>query len=102
MALLPLLAALVLAGWQGVLAGEAWWLAGGAARAAARAQLVGSDARTAARRMLPGRFARGLDVQVVNGVQVVVRVAIPGVLSGPRSIGWVTARAGVPTGVEPR
>jgi hypothetical protein len=40
-ALLPLLALNALALWQGVVAAQAAWLAGGAARAAARAQALG-------------------------------------------------------------
>jgi hypothetical protein len=44
-ALLPLIAALVIGAWQAVIVGHSWWLAGIAARAAARAQVVGVSSR---------------------------------------------------------
>ena len=48
-ALLPLLAAVALLAWQGVVAGQAIWLSGAAARAAARAFALGDDPTAAAR-----------------------------------------------------
>ncbi|WP_217913187.1 hypothetical protein [Miltoncostaea marina] len=78
-ALLPavVLAALVVA--QIVLAGSLWTLAGGAARAGARAAEVGAPAEAAARAALPGRHAGGARVQAVTaaGAPARVRVRLP-------------------------
>src|SRR2546423_13636572 len=60
-ALLPLLCVLVGLAWQAALAGQAVWLSGAAARAAARARAVGGDEVVAARAPLPpapGRLGR--------------------------------------------
>jgi hypothetical protein len=92
-ALLPLLAILVGLLWQAAVAGQAVWLAGSAARAAARAAAVGGDPRAAAREALPGRLASGLVVHRLasdEGVRVAVRV--PSVLGGWR-LTTVSARA---------
>ena len=62
-ALLPLMAVLAGLLWQAVVAGQAVWLAGSAARAAARATALGADAPAAARRVLPDRLERGLVVR---------------------------------------
>ncbi len=89
-ALLPLLAALLLASWQGIVAGQAWWLAAGAARAGARADLVGADPLAAAQRELPGGLRSRVRVGRADG-EVVVRVAIPAV-AGLGRLGTATAR----------
>lgn len=74
-ALLPLMAVLAVLLWQGVVAGQAVWLAGSAARAAARANAVGADEGAAARRVLPARLERGLVVRRSDGgVRVAIRV----------------------------
>jgi hypothetical protein len=84
-----LLAALVAA--QVGLAGQALWSAGVAARAGARAALVGGDAAAAARRALPSSMRSGAEVHA--GDTVYVQVAIPRLLPGmPRVM--VTARTG--------
>jgi hypothetical protein len=77
-AVLPLVGVLVALLWQAALAGEAVWLGGGAARAAARAAAVGSDPLRAARGVLPRRFERGLRVRTERdgGVTVAVRVPV--------------------------
>lgn len=90
-AVLPLIAALLLAAWQGVVAGQAWWLAAGAARAGARAATVGADPVSAARRELPDGVRERLRVRVTAG-EVVVRLPIPGV-AGLGRLGTATARA---------
>jgi len=90
-ALLPILAAVLLACWQGVVAGQAWWLVAGAARAGARADLVGADPLTAARRELPGGLRRRLTVRRSGG-ELVVRLAIPAI-AGLGRLGTATARA---------
>jgi hypothetical protein len=92
-ALLPLVAVLAAVMWQSVLAGQAVWLAGSAARAAARAGAVGADPGAAARRVLPARLERGLVVTRVDGdAGVRVGIAVPSILGGGR-LGSVSARA---------
>jgi Flp pilus assembly protein TadG len=76
-ALLPVLAAVLAALWQAVLAGHAVWAATSAARAAARAHAVGTDARAAARAHLPASLERGLRVRTRTGGEVRVSVRIP-------------------------
>ncbi|HUR86287.1 MAG TPA: hypothetical protein VMY78_13170 [Solirubrobacteraceae bacterium] len=92
-ALLPLLAVLAGVLWQATIAGQAVWLAGSAARAAARASAVGADAGSAARRVLPARLERGLAVHRLPGADGGVRVtiAIPAIVGG--SLSRVSARA---------
>lgn len=90
-AMLPLVVALAFGGWQALVAGQAAWLSGGAAAAAARAQAVGHDPRAAARGALPQALRRGLRVRVRDG-EVVVRVQVPTVV-GSRSLGGFTSRA---------
>lgn len=92
-ALLPLVAVLAVLLWQAVVAGQAVWLAGSAARAAARATAVGSDAAAAARRVLPAHLERGLVVRpAASGEGVRVAVAIP-VVFGAGRLTTVSARA---------
>jgi hypothetical protein len=93
-ALLPLAAVLAAVLWQGVVAGQAVWLAGSAARAAARASAVGADASAAARRVLPARLERGLVVRAGVGAEGGVRVAIgvPSIVGSGR-LTTVRARA---------
>jgi hypothetical protein len=81
-ALLPLIGILVLVLWQAALAGEAVWLAGTAARAAARAHAVGADPATAARTVLPGRFERELTVRAAPDGTVAVALAVPALIGG--------------------
>ncbi len=83
-ALLPLLAALALGCWQGVLAGQSWWLAGIAARAAARADVVDADPAPAARAALPGAWGRRARVRRAGPGRLVVTVAVPVVVPGLR------------------
>src|SRR3954454_19806066 len=92
-AVLPVLVAIVLLAWQAVVAGEAWWLAGAAAREAARASAVGGDAAAAGRGVLPPGLREGVRVRRDgDGGGVAVRVAVPPVLGGLR-FGSVTVRA---------
>jgi hypothetical protein len=93
MALLPLVAALGALLWQAVVAGQAVWFAGSAARAAARASAIGDDASAAARRVLPERLERGLAVRREHGREGVrVAISIPSVIGDVR-LGTVSARA---------
>lgn len=94
-ALLPLIVILGALLWQLVVAGQAVWLVGSAARAAARARAIGGDAPAAARRVLPARLERGLVVRPAATGQdegVRVEIAIPAVLGSGR-LTTVSARA---------
>ena len=92
-ALLPLLAVIGTLLWQAVVAGQAIWFAGSAARAAARASAIGADARAAALRVLPERLEDGLEVRRERGREGVrVAIAIPAVV-GAAHLGSVSARA---------
>lgn len=94
-AVVPVLLLAVLAAAQLALAGQALWSAGVAARAGARAALVGRDAETAARRALPGAMRKGAEVDADGAVAV--RVAIPRLLPGmPRVL--VGAESGLEAG----
>jgi hypothetical protein len=77
-AAVPFLLLAILVAAQLTLAGQALWSAGMAARAGARAALVGGDAAAAARRALPPMLRRGARVSDADGVAV--RVAIPRLL----------------------
>lgn len=84
-----LLGALV---WQLALTGHTAWLAAQAARAAARAELVGRDGRVAARSTLPAALERGLRVERRDG-GVSVKVRVPLLLHRWRSPANISARA---------
>jgi hypothetical protein len=79
-AVVPFLLLAVVVAAQLALAGQALWSAGIAARAGARAGLVGGDAAAAARRALPPSLRRGAEVNDGDGVSVQVR--IPRLLPG--------------------
>jgi hypothetical protein len=79
-AVVPFLLLAVLVAAQIGLAGQALWSAGVAARAGARAALVGGDATAAARRALPPSLRTGAQVGDSGGVSVTV--AIPRLLPG--------------------
>jgi len=98
-AALPFLLLAVLVAAQLALAGQALWSAGVAARAGARAALVGADAGVAARRALPPSLRNGARVsggaRVSDGEGVAVQVAIPRLLPAlPRMT--VGAESGLP------
>src|SRR3954467_11859771 len=90
--ILPLLVLIGLLCWQAVIAGQAIWMSGAAARAAARASALDQDAEAAARRVLPGALADGVSVDDAGGGDVRVRVAIPAVVGG-LDLASVTERA---------
>ena len=79
-AVVPFLLLAVLVAAQLALAGQALWSAGVAARAGARAALVGGEAGAAARRALPPSLRAG--AQVSDAGAVSVRVAVPRLLPG--------------------
>lgn len=79
-AAVPFLLLAVLVAAQLALAGAALWSAEIAARAGARAALVGGDAREAAREALPSPLRAG--VRVEGSGPVSVRVPVPRLLPG--------------------
>lgn len=89
-AVVPFVLLTVLVAAQLVLAGQALWSAGVAARAGSRAALVGGSAREAARRALPPSMREGAEVTGAGTVSV--RVPVPRLLPGlPRVM--VSAKA---------
>jgi hypothetical protein len=74
-AVVPFLLLAVLVAAQIGLAGQALWSAGIAARAGARAALIGGDAAAVARRALPDSMRDGAEVS--DGEDVSVRVVVP-------------------------
>ena len=79
LAVLPAALLLAALGWQLLLTGQAAWLAGNAARVAARAQAVDGDPEAAARSALPSYLERGLEVgaERPNANAVRVRLRVP-------------------------
>ena len=73
-AIVPFLLLAVLAAAQIALAGQALWSASVAARAGARAAVVGGDAAAAARSALPPSMRREAKVEESDGVSVKVEV----------------------------
>jgi len=94
-AAVPFLLLAVLVAVQIALAGQALWSASVAARAGARAALVGGDAAAAARRALPPSLRRGSEVEGAD--QVSVRVPVPRLLPGLPPL-TVRVRAGLEPG----
>jgi hypothetical protein len=76
----PFLLLAVLVAAQIVLAGHALWAASVAARAGARAAIVGGEARQAARAALPPALRDGSTVDAAGRVSV--RVSVPRLLPG--------------------
>ena len=79
-AVVPFLLLAVLVAAQLGLAGQALWSAGVAARAGARAALVGGDATAAARLALPSSLRPG--ARVSDSGAISVRVTVPRLLPG--------------------
>src|SRR4051812_36070673 len=93
-AVLPLVVVLVMAAWQAALAGQAIWLSGAAARAAARAHAVGGDADAAARRSLPPALAHLVAVHRAGDGGIDLALGLPAGGGGARPA-TVHARARV-------
>lgn len=91
-ALLPLVALLSMVLWQAAVAGQAVWLAGSAARAAARAQAVGGRPLNAARGVLPGRLEDGLKVKTARDGSVSLSLGVP-LVTGRGRLTTVDSRA---------
>src|SRR6185437_9877041 len=94
-AVVPFLLLAILVAAQIGLAGQALWSAGAAARAGARAALVGGDAEVAARRALPGSMREG--AKVSDDDVVSVRVTIPRLLPAMPEL-TVAAKSGLEPG----
>ena len=86
---LPAVLAAGLVVWQLILVGHTAWLSAHAARAAARADLVGEDPAAAARSAIPSGLQQGLEV---DGSKT-VRVPVPIVHHGWQGRVKVGARA---------
>jgi hypothetical protein len=92
-AVIPFLALAVLVAAQIALAGQALWSAGVAARAGARAAVVGGDAERTARRALPASMRA--EAKVEGSDEVEVRVAVPRLLPAlPRVMVGATSGLG--------
>jgi hypothetical protein len=94
-AVVPFLLLALLAAAQIALAGQALWSASVAARAGARAALVGGDATAAARSALPPAMREGADVEEGEGVSV--RVKVPSLIPSLPAV-RVEARSGLGPG----
>jgi hypothetical protein len=96
-AVVPFLLLAVLVAAQIALAGQALWSASVAARAGARAALVGGDAAATARRALPSSLRAGARVE--SSGEVSVRVPVPRLLPQlPRLMVGAKARMDVDGG----
>jgi hypothetical protein len=93
-AVVPFLLLALLAAAQIALAGQALWSASVAARAGARAALVGGDASAAARSALPPSMRDGAKVEEDEGVSV--RVLVPRLFPALPQV-----RVGAKSGLEP-
>jgi hypothetical protein len=84
-ALVPLVLLAAAVAWQLVLTGHTLWLCANAARAAARAELVGENPRRAARSALPRSLERDLSVRRLDGGGIRVELRLPLLLRAWRS-----------------
>jgi hypothetical protein len=84
-AMVPLVLLAAAVAWQLVLTGHTLWLAAGAARAAARAELVGASPARAARSALPRSLERELSVKRLEGGGVRVELRLPVLVRAWRS-----------------
>ena len=99
LAVVPVFLVIGIVVWQLILVGHTAWMSAHAARAAARADLVGENAAAAARSVLPDGLERGLELQTTQGGATRIEVPVPMVHRGWRSPVKLAARAsleGVP------
>lgn len=82
---------------QIALAGQALWSASVAARAGARAELIGGDAKAAARRTLPTTMRDGAEITEEDDEGVAVKVPVPTLLPSLPEV-KVGARSGLGDG----
>ncbi len=83
-AVLPALVVCVLIAAHALTAGWALWSAANAARAGARAELVGGDAKAVARQALPGPLRPGARIEAGSDARTRVSVRVPALLPGAR------------------
>jgi hypothetical protein len=76
-AIVPLVLLVAAVAWQLVLTGHTLWLCAHAARAAARAEVVGKSAGRAARSALPRSLERDLSVKRLDRGAIRVRIRVP-------------------------
>lgn len=84
-AMVPLVLVAAAIAWQLVLTGHTLWLCANAARAAARAELVGGSPGRAARSALPRSLERDLSITRLERDGIRVRVRVPILLPAWRS-----------------
>lgn len=92
-AVLPFVLLAGLICWQLALAGHVAWMSAHAARAGARAEVVGEDPAAAARSALPNGLERGLEVRRTGAGGVRVTVGVPFLLHRWSTPLEVSARA---------
>jgi hypothetical protein len=92
-AIVPLVLLVAAIAWQLLLTGHTLWLCANAARAAARADLVGERPGRAARSALPRSLEQHASVARVAGDRVRVRVRVPLLVHAWRSPLTVAATA---------
>jgi hypothetical protein len=90
-AIVPLVLLAAAVAWQFLLTGQTLWLCANAARAAARADLVGGSPARAARSALPRSLERGLSVERIDGGGVRVGLRLPLLVRAWRSSVHVSA-----------
>jgi hypothetical protein len=98
-AVVPLVLLAAAVAWQLVLTGHTLWLCANAARAAARAEIVGQSAERAARSALPRSLERSLSVRRLDGGGVRVSLRLPLLVRSWRSPVEISAAASL--GAEP-
>ena len=91
-ALLPVVVLLAALLWQAAIAGQVVWLAGSAARAAARAHAVGTDTERAARGVLPEDLEDGMRVRARSDGAVEVTLPVRSIF-GAKRLATVGAKA---------
>ena len=92
-AMVPLVLLAAAIAWQLILTGHTLWLCANAARAAARADLVGASPARAARSALPRSLERSLSVTRTDSSGIRVQVRLPLLLHAWRAPVTVTATA---------
>ena len=97
-AMVPLVLLAAAIAWQVILTGHTLWLCANAARAAARADLVGESPGGAARSALPRSLERDLSVTRLSGDRIRVRIRMPILLRAWRSPVTVAATASLGSG----
>jgi hypothetical protein len=98
-AMLPVVLLVAAVAWQLALVGHTAWLTANAARAAARADVVGRSPTAAARSALPDSLERELEVEREKGGRVRVAVQVPLLLrslSTPLRVGAASSLGGGP------